>query len=96
MEWWMALETAQIAARSAVGSIVLAAATFVGIAQHESFVGQATIPVKGDKPTYGYGTTTGVKLGDRITPERALQRLMVEVDTVYAQGVRRYVRVPLT
>ena len=91
----MSLDSAQVAVRSGVATLVLAASTFVGIAQHESFVDKARIPVPGDKPTYGYGTTTGVKVGDRITPERAMHRLMTELDTVYAQGVRNCVKVPL-
>jgi len=34
------------------------------------------IPVKGDVPTIGFGTTTGVKLGDTTTPPKALARAL--------------------
>ena len=53
-------------------SLVLSAAVLVGIAVDEGFVGKAYTPVKGDVPTIGFGTTSGVKQGDTITPERAL------------------------
>jgi lysozyme len=85
-----------VAIRSAVGSIVLLASTYAGIAGFEGFRDTAYIPVKGDVPTIGHGTTKGVKMGDTITPERAMHRLREEVDSVYAQGVRRCVKVPLT
>ena len=75
--------------------ITVAASTLAGIAAHEGFRDTAYIPVRGDVPTIGYGSTKGVKMGDRITPERALQRLLDEVDSEYAQGVRRCVKVPL-
>jgi lysozyme len=81
--------------RQAVKGILLAASTLVGIALHEGYVGTAMIPVPGDVPTIGFGSTTGVKMGDKTTPERSLMRLLKEVDTVYAQGVRNCVKVPL-
>jgi|SRR5687768_2221924 len=92
----MGMESAQIALRSAASVIVLAASTLTGIAGYESFRETAYVPVKGDVPTIGYGSTRGVKMGDRITPERALKRLLEDVDNVYAQGVRRCVTAPLT
>lgn len=81
--------------RMAVSGILVAAATIVGIAGFEGFREEAYVPVKGDVYTIGYGSTKGVKKGDRITPERALHRLLDEVDSEYAQGVRRCVKVPL-
>lgn len=81
--------------RSAVGVLALAASTLVGIAAHEGYNGKAYIPVPGDVPTIGFGTTKDVKMGDKTTPVRSLQRLLDEIDSVYAQGVRRCVTVPL-
>jgi lysozyme len=92
----MSLESAQIAVRSAAAVLTLSASTLVTVALFEDFRDTAYIPVKGDVPTIGYGSTKGVKLGDKITPARALMRLKEEVDSVYAQGVRRCVMVPLT
>jgi lysozyme len=80
--------------RVATGWIV-SAAILVGIATQEGYKEAAYIPVPGDVPTIGFGATQGVKLGDKTTPVRALNRLLDEVDSVYAQGVRRCVKVPL-
>lgn len=81
--------------RMAVSGILVAAATIVGIAGFEGFREEAYVPVKGDVYTIGYGSTKGVKKGDRITPERALHRLLDEVDSEYAQGIRKCIKVPL-
>lgn len=75
-------------------SLVLTASVLVSIAVEEGFVGNAYTPVKGDVPTIGFGTTSGVKLGDKITPERALVRLLSDADT-YAQTVKKCAAVPL-
>lgn len=82
--------------RVAVASLGLLASTVVGIAAFEGFRDTAYIPVRGDVPTIGFGSTKGVKMGDKITPDRALRRLVDEVDSEFAQGVRRCVNVPLT
>lgn len=81
--------------RSALGVLVLAASTLVGIAVHEGYKGEAYIPVPGDVPTIGYGTTAGVKMGDKTTPVRSLQTLLNEIEDVYAAGIRKCVTVPL-
>jgi lysozyme len=81
--------------RSAVALLVLAASTLVGIAVHEGYKDEAYIPVRGDVPTIGFGTTAGVRMGDKTTPERSLVRLLDEIEGVYAAGVRRCVTVPL-
>ena len=81
--------------RSAVALLVLAAPTLVGIAVHEGYKDEAYIPVRRDVPTIGFGTTAGVKMGDKTTPERSLVRLLDEIEGVYAAGVRRCVTVPL-
>ena len=81
--------------RSAVSVLVLAASTLVGLAVHEGYKDEAYIPVPGDVPTIGFGSTDGVKMGDKTTPVRSLVRLLDEIDSVYAQGVRKCVKVPL-
>jgi lysozyme len=75
--------------------MVLAASTLFGIAMHEGYKGEAYVPVAGDVPTIGFGSTGGVKMGDKTDPIRALQRLLDEVDSVYAQGVRNCITVPM-
>jgi lysozyme len=81
--------------RSAIAVMVLAASTLVGIAVHEGYKDEAYIPVPGDVPTIGFGTTAGVRMGDKTTPTRSLVRLLDEVEGVYAAGVKRCVTVPL-
>lgn len=92
----MSLESNKVATRMAVSTIALLVSTYSGIAAFEGFRSTAYIPVPGDVPTIGHGTTKGVKMGDTITRERAMQRLREEVDSEYAQGVRACVTVPLT
>lgn len=81
--------------RVVVASLALGASTLVGIAGYESYRSEAYLPTKYDVPTIGYGTTKGVKMGDRTTPERALKRFATELDEVYVAGVKRCVKVPL-
>lgn len=59
-------------ARTLVASLLLSAAAFVGLLVNEGYTEQAVIPVKGDAPTIGFGTTQGVKIGDKTTPARAV------------------------
>jgi len=81
--------------RSAVAVMVLAASTLVGIATHEGYQDKAYIPVPGDVPTIGFGHTKNVAIGDKTTPVRSLQVLLDEIDSVYAQGVRKCIAAPL-
>lgn len=65
--------------RIAVGGLSLSAAAFVGILTSEHYTETAVIPTKNDRPTVGFGSTfredgSPVKMGDRITPVRAVQR----------------------
>lgn len=74
--------------RMLVASLVVSAATLVGIATHEGYKGEAYIPVKGDVATIGFGETKDVKLGDKTTPVRALITLLNSTET-HAAGVRK-------
>jgi lysozyme len=89
------IKPSSLQVRSAVSVLVLTASTLVGLAVNEGYKDQAYIPVPGDVPTIGFGSTDGVKMGDRTTPERSLVRLLDEIDGVYAAGVKRCVTVPL-
>jgi len=80
--------------RPALTSLYLSAAVLVGIAIEEGFTSRAVIPVPGDVPTIGFGTTAGVKMGDTITPERALMRLLGDADR-FSEAVKRCAGVPL-
>jgi lysozyme len=55
----------------------------------------AYIPTPGDVPTIGFGTTNGVKLGDKTTPTQALSRAMVDIQK-FEGAVKSCVQVPLT
>ena len=81
--------------RTTVTALVLAASTLVGIAVHEGYREDAYIPVPGDVPTIGFGSTAGVRMGDRTTPGRSLVRLLDEIEGIYAAGVQRCVTAPL-
>jgi lysozyme len=80
--------------RIQVASLSLSAAAIIGIAAHESFRSDAYIPVSGDVPTIGFGTTDGVEMGDKISVERALVRLLNDASK-FEKSVRRCAPVPM-
>lgn len=81
--------------RIIVGGLSLTAAGLISIATWEGFKDEAYIPVPGDVPTIGFGSTEGVKLGDTISVPDALNRLEKDV-RVAEDAVRSCVTVPLT
>jgi lysozyme len=83
-----------VKARIVIGALTLSASALVGIAVHEGYRGEAYIPVKGDRPTIGYGTTEGVKPGDTIEPVQALVRKLQDVQR-FEGALKQCVRVPL-
>lgn len=79
--------------------LALSAAGFVGIAVQEGYTDKAVTPLPGDKPTYGFGSTTHedgtpVRLGDKTTPPKALARALQDVRS-YEGAIRQCVTVPL-
>jgi len=72
----------------------LSATALVGIAGWEGYKSVAYIPVPGDVPTIGFGTTKGVKMGDTIDPVTALQKKIRDVG-VFEGAVKQCVNVPL-
>jgi lysozyme len=80
--------------RIQIAALSLSASALVGIAVHEGYRGEAYEPVKGDVPTIGFGTTEGVEMGDRITPERALVRLLQDASK-FEKAVKRCAPVPM-
>lgn len=81
--------------RIVVGGLSLTAAGLISIATWEGFKGEAYIPVPGDVPTIGFGSTEGVKLGDTISVPAALGRLMRDVGDAES-AIGRCVKVPLS
>ena len=80
--------------RVALAALALSAAGLVGLALNEGYTDRAIIPVPGDVPTIGFGTTEGVRLGDRTTPAVALERTLHDVSQ-YERALRRCVTAPL-
>lgn len=80
--------------RLVIASLTLSASALVAIATHEGFKDEAYIPVPGDTATIGFGTTDGVKMGDKITVERALVRLLQDASR-FEQAVKRCAPVPM-
>lgn len=80
--------------RTQLAGLTLSAVALVGIALHEDYSSRAIIPVPGDKPTIGFGTTDGVKMGDSITPPKALQRALQDIQQ-FEGAIKRCVTVPL-
>lgn len=80
--------------RNIMASLALSATALISLATYEGYREEAYIPVPGDVPTIGFGTTEGVKMGDTTTPERAMIRLLSDARK-YEQAVKRCVKVPL-
>jgi len=80
--------------RVAIAALTLSASALVGIAVHEGYSPVAYEPVKGDVPTIGFGTTEGVQMGDKTTPERALVRLLNDANK-FEKAVKRCAPVPM-
>lgn len=80
--------------RNQIAALSLSAAALVGIALHEGYSDKAIIPVPGDVPTIGFGTTDGVKLGDQTTPPQALARALTDIQK-FEGAIKRCVSVPL-
>ena len=83
-------------ARIGIVALVLSATGLTYIAQREGYVEKAyPDPVHGTKvPTIGFGTTQGVKMGDTISPVRALVRLRADA-TEYELAIKRCLAVPM-
>jgi len=80
--------------RKAVVALSVSIAAFIGILTHEGYRESAYIPVQGDVPTIGFGTTKNVKIGDKITPEKALVRALQDI-SMFESGIKQCVKVPL-
>lgn len=85
--------------RLLLASLALSAAGLVGIVAHEGYTDGAVIPVPGDVPTLGFGSTrrldgSPVQMGDRTTPPQALARALADVRQ-FEGALRQCVTVPL-
>lgn len=85
--------------RVSITALTLSALGFVGIVSHEGYSPVSVAPVKGDVPTYGFGTTTHqdgtpLKVGEKITPPKAVERALNDVQK-YEGALKQCVKVPL-
>ena len=80
--------------RTTVAALSLSAAALVALALSEGYTGKAVQPLPGDKPTIGFGTTDGVRMGDTITPPKALERKLRDVQA-FEGALKQCVQVPL-
>ena len=86
--------------RSAIAAIVVSVSALVALVMDEGYTDTAVIPVKGDRPTVGFGSTfredgSAVQPGDTITPPKAIARTLAHVQKDESQ-IKRCVTAPLT
>ena len=86
--------------RTGIAALALSAAGLLGITSSEGFTERAVIPVPGDVPTYGHGSTrkadgSPVRMGDTITRQQAAE-LVNKDASQFAAAIKRCVTVPLT
>lgn len=81
--------------RFAIGALALSASGLIAILGYEGYSDTAYIPVPGDVPTIGFGSTKGVKLGDTITPEKAIERAYRDIRNTES-AIHKCVHVPLS
>lgn len=81
--------------RFAIGALSLSAAGLVALIGYEGYSDTAYIPIQGDVPTIGFGTTQGVKMGDTITPEKAVERAYRDIQNTET-AIHKCVNVPLS
>lgn len=79
--------------RMMIGTLALSAAGLVGLVQYEGYRDRAYLDTVG-VPTIGVGTTEGVKLGDKITVDRALARALTDIGK-FEGALKQCVKVPL-
>lgn len=85
--------------RKKIGVLAFSAAALVGVINRESFVSEAMIPIKGDRPTVGFGSTyrddgTPVQMGDKITVPAAINRTLKHIQKDETM-LRKCVKAPL-
>ena len=67
--------------RIAIPGLSLSAMAFVGLLLSEGYTDTAVVPIAGDRPTVGFGSTfkedgSPVKMGDTTTPPKAVARTL--------------------
>jgi GH24 family phage-related lysozyme (muramidase) len=70
--------------RIPVAALALSAAAFGGLVLKEGYTDRASIPVSGDRPTVGFGSTFNdqgqpVRMGDTVTAPQAVLRSLAHI-----------------
>ncbi|MDX9716265.1 MAG: glycoside hydrolase family protein [Thauera sp.] len=86
--------------RAPVAVLSLSAAALVGLLAHEGYSDRAILPIEGDRPTVGFGSTfrddgSAVQMGDTITPPKAVARTYAHIARD-ERGIKGCVTAPLT
>ena len=79
--------------RKSIASLGLSAIGIVAIASFEGYRSNAYLDSVG-VPTIGYGETKNVKLGDKTTPDKALNQLLIS-SKEHTDGIKKCIKVPL-
>ncbi len=80
--------------RNSLSVMALSATALVSLALFEGYTDKAIQPLPGDKWTYGFGTTDNVRKGDTITPPKALERKLADIEK-FEGAIKKCVTVPL-
>ena len=80
--------------RRNISALALSAVALIGLVMSEGYSDKAIIPIPGDVPTIGFGSTQGVKMGDTTTPQKALGRALRDVQ-MFEGAVKKCVTAPL-
>jgi lysozyme len=80
--------------RTPIFGLGISGVALIGLLVAEGYRDHAYIPVAGDVPTIGFGTTENVKMGDKVTVTQALNRAMVDVQK-FEGTIKSCVKVPL-
>jgi lysozyme len=80
--------------RTPIFGLGISGVALIGLLVAEGYRDHAYIPVAGDVPTIGFGTTENVKMGDKVTVTQALNRAMVDVQK-FEGAIKSCVKVSL-
>ena len=80
--------------RKYIGITTLSLVGLLALTQYEGFSNKAYLDI-GGVPTYGYGTTKNVRIGDKIDEKGARSRLLKEVKDEYGVALNKCIKVPL-
>lgn len=80
--------------RTSMAGLSISGIALIGLLVAEGYRDTAYIPVPGDVPTIGFGTTKNVRMGQRIEVTQALTSALIDVQK-FEGAMKRCVTVPL-